>query len=128
MDSVHTFLKKIVFPKVKNGAFWHVMDYKSRLQELIQQENTGKLHYEIIEETGPAHAKQFKTSVQLDEKVLGTGEGSSKKEAEQEAARQALLQLKEQWIEEKIYMFLKRLEIAGLKSLSERVGDDFVTV
>jgi len=100
MDAVHTFLKKIVFPKVKNGAFSHVMDYKSRLQEFIQQENTGKLHYEIIEETGPAHAKQFKTSVQLDEKVLGTGEGRSKKEAEQEAARQALLQLKAQWIEE----------------------------
>lgn len=100
MEAVDIFLTKTVFPKVKNGAFSHVMDYKSRLQEFIQQENVGKLHYEIIEEIGPAHAKQFKTTVQLDEDILGTGEGRSKKEAEQEAARQALLHLKGQSIEE----------------------------
>ena len=93
MPTVTVFLEKVVFPKVKDGAFSHVMDYKSRLQEMIQQTNTGQLQYQIIEEKGPAHAKEFITTVQLADEVLGTGTGRSKKEAEQEAARQALLQL-----------------------------------
>ena len=42
IESVRTFLEKVVFPKVTDGAFSHVMDYKSRLQEIIQQTNTGQ--------------------------------------------------------------------------------------
>ncbi|MDN4607493.1 ribonuclease III [Sporosarcina sp. F6_3S_P_2] len=94
MESVIKFLEQIVFPKIGNGAFSHVMDYKSRLQEIVQQTNHGNLNYEIIEEKGPAHAKKFVTVVRLEERELGTGIGRSKKEAEQDAARQAIQVLK----------------------------------
>ncbi|GEN82057.1 ribonuclease 3 [Sporosarcina luteola] len=94
MEPVTGFLEKIVFPKIGDGAFSHVMDYKSRLQEIIQQTNSGNLNYEIIEEKGPAHAKKFVTVVRLEDRELGMGIGRSKKEAEQEAARQAIQVLK----------------------------------
>ncbi|MFJ7933110.1 ribonuclease III [Sporosarcina sp. NPDC096371] len=94
MEAVVPFLEKVVFPKISLGAFSHVMDYKSRLQEIVQQKNNGQLQYEIIEEKGPAHAKKFVTVVRLGETELGTGLGKSKKEAEQEAARHAIQELK----------------------------------
>ncbi|MDW0109260.1 ribonuclease III [Sporosarcina aquimarina] len=87
------FLERTVFPKIGLGAFSHVMDYKSRLQEIVQQTNHGQLNYRIVEESGPAHAKKFLTYVQLGDTKLGEGIGRSKKEAEQEAARQAIQQL-----------------------------------
>ncbi len=93
MESVIPFLEKVVFPKISVGAFSHVMDYKSRLQEIVQQKNNGQLQYEIIEEKGPAHAKKFVTVVRLGDVELGTGLGKSKKEAEQEAARHAIQEL-----------------------------------
>ena len=94
MEAVIPFLEKVVFPKISVGAFSHVMDYKSRLQEIVQQTNNGQLQYEIIEEKGPAHAKNFVTVVSLGDMQLGTGLGKSKKEAEQEAARHAIQDLK----------------------------------
>ncbi|MCM3637906.1 ribonuclease III [Sporosarcina luteola] len=94
MEPVTKFLEKVVFPKIGDGAFSHVMDYKSRLQEIVQQTNSGSLNYEIVEEKGPAHAKKFVTVVRLENRELGTGIGRSKKEAEQEAARQAIQVLK----------------------------------
>ncbi|WP_342515300.1 ribonuclease III [Sporosarcina sp. FSL K6-1522] len=94
MEAVTPFLEQIVFPKISVGAFSHVMDYKSRLQEIVQQTNSGQLLYEIIEEKGPAHAKKFVTVVRLGEQQLGSGLGKSKKEAEQEAARHAIQELK----------------------------------
>ena len=90
MEVVEEFLKRVVFPKISIGAFSHVTDYKSRLQELVQQKNNGPLQYEVIEEKGPAHAKKFVTVVNLNEQQLGKGIGKSKKEAEQEAARRAI--------------------------------------
>ncbi|NYF24197.1 ribonuclease III [Sporosarcina sp. JAI121] len=93
MEAVIPFLEQVVFPKISIGAFSHVMDYKSRLQEIIQQTNSGQLQYEIIEEKGPAHAKNFVTVVKLGDEQLGTGLGKSKKEAEQEAARHAIQDL-----------------------------------
>ncbi|MHA6258679.1 ribonuclease III [Sporosarcina sp. CAU 1771] len=96
MEEVIKFLEKVVFPKITLGAFSHVMDYKSRLQEIVQQTNSGQLHYEVIEEKGPAHAKVFVTAVLLGSTELGKGSGKSKKEAEQEAARHAIQELKRQ--------------------------------
>ncbi|KXH80099.1 ribonuclease III [Sporosarcina sp. HYO08] len=96
MECVTQFLEKIVFPKISVGAFSHVMDYKSRLQEIVQQSNNGQLVYEIIDEKGPAHAKKFMTIVTLNGQKLGTGLGKSKKEAEQHAARHAIQQLNRQ--------------------------------
>ena len=94
METVIAFLEKIVFPKVEVGAFSHVMDYKSQLQEIIQQTNNGMLNYEIVEEKGPAHNRTFVSRVMLNDQELGIGSGKSKKEAEQQAARNAMLALK----------------------------------
>ena len=71
------------------------MDYKSQLQEVIQQKNNGMLNYEIVEEKGPAHDRTFVSRVMLNSKELGIGNGRSKKEAEQQAARIAIIALKD---------------------------------
>ncbi len=90
LQPVVTFLEQVVFPKVEIGAFSHVMDYKSQLQEIVQQTNNGSLLYEIIEEKGPAHNRTFISAVRLGSDELGVGEGKSKKEAEQKAAQVAI--------------------------------------
>lgn len=85
--------KEIVYDTViksiesKDDLFLH--DYKSILQELLQTDKEGAT-YEVIEETGPAHNRTFKIVVKLDDVVLGVGVAGSKKEAEQEAAKDAL--------------------------------------
>lgn len=94
MEPVRQILDKVVFPKVDTGAFSHVMDYKSQLQEFIQRNHSGTLHYEILKEKGPAHNREFVSRVLLGGEDLGSGTGRSKKEAEQHAAQQALLYLK----------------------------------
>ena len=96
LETVVTFLEKIVFPKVEIGAFSHVMDFKSQLQEMVQQSNNGVLHYEIVDEKGPAHNRTFVSRVLLNEQELGVGRGKSKKEAEQQAAQSAMKMLKQQ--------------------------------
>ncbi len=65
-------------------------DYKTRLQEVVQQNPEEKLHYEVEGESGPDHNKKFKIAVYLNSNLIGQGVGHSKKAAEQEAARQAL--------------------------------------
>ncbi|WP_147532069.1 ribonuclease III [Bacillus marasmi] len=94
IDSVIQFLEKVVFPKIDSGAFSHVMDFKSQLQELVQRDGVGSLEYKILQEKGPAHNREFCSRVSLNGKELGTGTGRSKKEAEQHAAQMALEQLK----------------------------------
>ena len=95
LDVVVSFLEKIVFPKVEVGAFSHVMDFKSQLQEMVQQSNNGTLFYEIVDEKGPAHNRTFVSRVLLNEQEIGIGKGKSKKEAEQQAAQYAMKVLKE---------------------------------
>jgi ribonuclease-3 len=95
LEPVISFLEQVIFPKVEIGAFSHVMDYKSQLQEVIQQKNNGMLNYEIVEEKGPAHNRTFVSRVMLNSKELGIGNGRSKKEAEQQAARIAIIALKD---------------------------------
>ena len=87
------FLERIVFPKVEVGAFSHVMDFKSQLQEMVQQSNNGLLYYEIVDEKGPAHNRTFVSRVRLNDQELGVGRGKSKKEAEQQAAQNAMVTL-----------------------------------
>ncbi|APC48663.1 ribonuclease III [Virgibacillus halodenitrificans] len=84
------FLEKYVFPKIKTGAFSHAMDYKSQLQELVQQYKDQTVEYKIIEERGPSHNKEFVAQVLIKEKDSGMGVGRTKKEAEQRAAKTAL--------------------------------------
>ncbi len=70
------------------------IDAKSTLQEHFQQIAKKPPVYKVLKETGPDHAKRFVIAVTFAGKVIGQGEGSSKKEAAQEAARQALADLK----------------------------------
>ncbi|WZL74812.1 ribonuclease III [Clostridiaceae bacterium 35-E11] len=65
-------------------------DYKTHLQEIIQSVNTEKIMYEIVDEEGPDHNKIFYVHVKVGEKIAGKGSGKSKKEAEQNAAKEAL--------------------------------------
>lgn len=65
-------------------------DYKTALQELIQRQSDQTLTYHLIREQGPDHNKTFVSEVRLNGSPVSTGEGHSKKEAEQAAARTAL--------------------------------------
>ncbi|MUK89946.1 ribonuclease III [Ornithinibacillus sp. L9] len=89
-DIALAFLEEHVFPKIDTGAFSHAMDYKSQLQELVQQDKNQKIVYQIIEEKGPSHNKEFVAEVVIKEGVSGTGVGRTKKEAEQRAAKKVL--------------------------------------
>lgn len=66
------------------------VDYKTRLQELLQKESAEAPTYRLLAEEGPAHNRRFQVAVHHRERLLGHGWGRSKKEAEQEAAREAL--------------------------------------
>ena len=68
-------------------------DYKTRLQEVVQQDPGAKLTYVVEDETGPDHAKQFTVGVFCNGRRLAGGVGRSKKAAEQHAAQQALRSL-----------------------------------
>lgn len=68
----------------------HNMDYKTMLQELVQQKRNQELSYELTGESGPDHDKSFQIEVSLNGKKVGSGTGSSKKRAEQDAARDAI--------------------------------------
>jgi len=72
-----------------------VHDFKSLLQEYSQQSYKTLPRYRLIKETGPAHDRSFQVALSLKGEVLAEGEGSSKKEAEQNAARVAFFYLKE---------------------------------
>lgn len=65
-------------------------DYKTTLQEIIQQNPDETLNYVLVGESGPDHDKRFEVEVHLNSNVIGKGIGRSKKQAEQEAAREAL--------------------------------------
>lgn len=68
----------------------HNVDYKTKLQELVQQKKNQVLTYELTAESGPDHDKHFSVAVSLNGTVVGQGEGTSKKRAEQESARDAI--------------------------------------
>ncbi len=68
-------------------------DYKTMLQELVQQKKNQVLSYELLSESGPDHDKQFSVRVLLNGEAVGEGTGTSKKRAEQAAARRAVERL-----------------------------------
>ncbi|MDD3999633.1 MAG: ribonuclease III [Bacilli bacterium] len=88
--AVKKALSKTVFPKIGDSNSDFFVDYKSRLQEYIQAESRKGVEYVLMKETGPAHDKTFTVSVSHDHIRLGIGVGKSKKEAEQNAAHDAL--------------------------------------
>ncbi|TDX52092.1 ribonuclease III [Orenia marismortui] len=91
LEVVKDFILKLLIPdikKVEKGE--HIQDYKTLLQEIIQKNSNARPEYEVIKEEGPDHNKQFTIQVNFEEEVLGVGTGSSKKEAQQKAARNAI--------------------------------------
>ena len=71
-------------------VFTAFVDYKTELQEIIQQNKEEKVEYVVVAESGPAHDKSFTVEVHLNSNVIGRGVGKSKKIAEQMAAKEAL--------------------------------------
>jgi ribonuclease-3 len=88
LDAVKAFMDRHFFPYL--GDYAQALDYKTALQEWVQQHVGKELRYEIVEERGPAHAREFVVQVWIGSEVMGSGTGRSKKEAEQGAAREAL--------------------------------------
>ncbi len=68
-------------------------DYKTHLQEILQSRGCGKIEYAVLSEDGADHMKKFVVSVSYNGKELGRGDGGSKKEAEQNAARAAVARI-----------------------------------
>lgn len=89
MAPAESFIRKFVLCNVPVAAMKNI-DYKTALQELIQQKKNQNLNYELVGESGPDHDKQFIVELTLNGKVVGKGVGTSKKRAEQDAARVAL--------------------------------------
>lgn len=82
----------IIVPYIEDPQITFFSDYKSSLQEYVQTEQKS-VFYELIEESGPAHDRTFKVVAKIEDMVYGVGVGSSKKEAEQVAAKEALKKL-----------------------------------
>ncbi len=90
-DKAKEFVLDIVTPYILNKTYFF-NDYKSILQEAVQTDRRS-LIYELIDETGPAHDKQFTIAVRIDDVIYGKGIAGSKKEACQLAAKEALEKL-----------------------------------
>ncbi|MCI8445125.1 MAG: ribonuclease III [Bacilli bacterium] len=93
LDKGFSYVKKFIFrhiiPIIESGLVDFFDDYKSMLQEQVQTDKRS-LQYIIVSEEGPAHNKVFTIEVRIDGIIYGRGTAHSKKEAEQEAARDAL--------------------------------------
>lgn len=94
IENASAFIHRFVLSDLENKQLFY--DAKTILQELVQQENGGELHYELVKEEGPAHDKIFQVEAYVGEKKVGWGSGHSKKAAQQQAAYQALLARREE--------------------------------
>ena len=88
MEAAVAFIRKFILCNVPSQRLRNA-DYKTSLQELVQQKKNQVLSYALVGESGPDHDKKFTVEVSLNGQVVGCGTGSSKKRAEQEAARVA---------------------------------------
>lgn len=94
LDTARQFILEQMSVTIEDAVLGKVfMDYKTRLQEVIQVEKNNRIRYELTGEEGPDHCKIFYSSVLLNDKIVGQGNGRSKKESEQEAAKEALRSL-----------------------------------
>jgi ribonuclease-3 len=90
--TVRNVVLNIIVPYLENPKISFFSDYKSSLQEYVQTEQKS-LEYVLTNEEGPAHMKTFTMNVVIDGIVYGSGVGRTKKDAEQEAAKEALEKL-----------------------------------
>ena len=89
MDAARQFVKTFVLTQVSTAPV-HNKDYKTVLQERVQQKKNQTIVYTLVGESGPDHDKHFEVELSINGQVIGRGVGSSKKRAEQDAARDAL--------------------------------------
>ena len=89
LESAQRFIEQFILVEVPVKQL-HNADYKTALQELVQQKKNQVLTYTLVGESGPDHDKKFDVEVKLNGVVVGSGSGSSKKRAEQDAARVAI--------------------------------------
>ena len=89
MASARAFIERFVLVRVPEKQLVN-RDYKTALQELVQQKKNQLLSYALVGESGPDHDKQFRVELSINGEVIGSGTGTSKKRAEQEAARTAI--------------------------------------
>jgi len=92
MDAALQFVQKFILVNVPVTKL-HNADYKTALQELVQQKKNQTIAYRLVGESGPDHDKEFRVEVTLNGETVGFGIGSSKKRAEQAAAQAAIERL-----------------------------------
>lgn len=95
-ESVARFIQQVIIPKVESGAYDRVIDYKTKLQEVLQQNGEITIQYQEVRQFGPAHERIFEMSVSANGDIIGIGNGKSKKIAEQEAAKNALSKINQE--------------------------------
>ena len=88
-STVKRVIDSIIIPYIENPDVTFLSDYKSLLQEFVQTKRKS-VEYVIVDESGPSHNKTFKTEVKIDGITYGRGKAGSKKESEQEAAKDAM--------------------------------------
>jgi len=97
MDSDFSTTNKLLLEKFETDLVYAIakgalfIDYKTELQEHLQKKTKSKIEYKVVKEVGPDHNKIFYIDVIVDNKIVGKGSGRNKKEAEQMAAKDALL-------------------------------------
>lgn len=101
MESAKAFIDRFVLSDLEDKRLFY--DSKSNLQEILQGKLKKEFHYELLEESGPEHDKTFVVEVFMEEESLGKGSGRTKKAAEQQAAYQALLLLRDKGYVSKKY-------------------------
>lgn len=90
MDYAKKFILSFIKDELKNEKQQAFKDYKTQLQEIVQQSHEETIHYVLKGESGPDHDKRFLVEVHLNSNVVGKGTGRSKKDAEQMAAKEAM--------------------------------------
>lgn len=88
-DAVDEILERVMLPVFKQEKSEEVTDFKTHLQEVIQADSRKTIQYKLISEVGPSNAPTFTMGVYLDDILLGVGTSSTKKKAEQKAAKDA---------------------------------------
>ncbi len=90
MSAVDNILDEVIPPLLKDPDHLDtIRDFKTKLQEYVQADHRKTVHYELVSETGPSNAPEFVMNAVVDGLIMGTGKGSTKKQAEQNAARNA---------------------------------------
>lgn len=88
MEQAADYIRRFILSDLEHKKLFY--DAKTILQEVVQRDNKGNLHYELLSEEGPDHDKLFVVEARIDDRKIGTGSGRTKKAAEQQAAFEAL--------------------------------------